>query len=64
MDQKMCFTEHIDAMVGKALAMLKFIKRGSTLSRLIICSWCAQSLNMRVVVGLFFMMYTSKGLRG
>jgi hypothetical protein len=25
MDQRMCFTENIDAMVGKALAMLAFI---------------------------------------
>jgi hypothetical protein len=30
MDQKMCFTEHIDVKVGKALAMLRrFMRRVS-----------------------------------
>jgi hypothetical protein len=29
MDQRMCFTEHIDVMVVKALAMLGFIGRVS-----------------------------------
>jgi hypothetical protein len=26
MDQRMCFMEHIDGMVGKALAMLGYIR--------------------------------------
>jgi hypothetical protein len=53
MEQNMCFTKFIDVMVGKALlAILGFI------------AWCAQSLNMRVMCGLVFMMYTSTGFSG
>jgi hypothetical protein len=68
MDSKMYFTGHIDVTVGKALAMLGFVKRLScefwdpyTLKTLYV-SLVRQNLNTPVVCGGLSIVRTSIGL--
>jgi hypothetical protein len=66
MDRNMSFTGHIDVTVGRALAMLGFVKRGCSVSlgtlillRPFMLSLCARNLNTPVKCGSLSMEHTS-----
>jgi hypothetical protein len=70
MDSKMSFTGHIDVTVGRALAMLGFVKKLSyefrdpyTLKTFMF-PLCTRNLNTPVVCGSLSMAHTSIELRG